>query len=250
MKIKLIHLVLLFTALLMTSCQGLPFLDQNIEIINPSAVIITETREVSNFTKINISAFGKVNLLQGESEFLSITGSDNVVPVIQTRVRAGTLEIQHEKNVNIIQNNKSELTFNITVKDLNNLTISGAADVEMGSLSTSELEISMSGAGQFVLDQLSAESLEVNFSGLGNVEVSGEVMTSTIDISGAGNLKAADLKTQSTDISISGMGNATVWVTEQLTGNISGGGNVSYYGDPQTDFESTGMGQFKSLGSK
>lgn len=251
MRIRSVTFLLLIFALLLSSCQSLPFLDQNTEIIVPSNVIISETREIGHFTKINMSTFGKVSLSQGDRESLVITGSDNVLPIIQTRVRAGTLEIQNEKNVNLINlNNDSNLTFTITVKDLNSVTVSGAADLEMDSLSTSKMAVTMSGAGQFVLDQLVADSLKVIFSGLGNVKVSGEVMTSSIDISGAGNLMAADLKSQSTDISITGMGNATIWVTEQLTGNISGGGSVSYYGNPQTDFENTGIGQFKSLGSK
>jgi hypothetical protein len=39
-------------------------------------------------------------------------------------------------------------------------------------------------------------------------------------------------------------------VTSQLTGNISGGGSVRYYGSPQTNTESAGLGKFESLGNK
>jgi len=39
-----------------------------------------------------------------------------------------------------------------------------------------------------------------------------------------------------------------IQVIDQLTGNISDAGYVSYYGIPQTDLETSGLGQFKSLG--
>jgi len=120
----------------------------------------------------------------------------------------------------------------------------------MDSLSTSRLEVNMSGAGQFVLDQLKADSVNITLSGIGSVELSGQVSQARIDIPGAGSINFGDLQIQTADVTISGVGSATIWVTDQLTGNISGAGNVSYYGDPQTDVEASGIGQFKSLGSK
>jgi hypothetical protein len=69
-------------------------------------------------------------------------------------------------------------------------------------------------------------------------------------LSGAGALEAGNLKCTSADITISGLGGATVWVTDTLTGKISGAGSVSYYGNPQTSFSTSGAGSFKSLGDK
>jgi hypothetical protein len=82
------------------------------------------------------------------------------------------------------------------------------------------------------------------------LDISGNASQATIDISGAGGVNASDLKLQTASINISGLGSATVWVTDQLSGEISGAGSVSYYGSPQTNTSSSGLGQFKSLGSK
>ena len=79
-------------------------------------------------------------------------------------------------------------------------------------------------------------------SGIGNVELAGQVARATITISGAGNVNAADLKCQTVDITIPGLGSATVWVTDQLNGDIKGGGSVSYYGDPKTNTKTSGLG--------
>ena len=141
-------------------------------------------------------------------------------------------------------------TFDITVKDLTALTVSELADVEMEALTTTVLDVTVSGAGKVRLDQLAVKSLNVLVSGLGSVEVAGEAAHATIDISGAGEVRAADLQCQTADVTVPGLGSATLWVTDALSGKISGGGNVSYYGDPQADTETPGLGKFKALGSK
>jgi hypothetical protein len=251
MKTKYLLLPILLTALLTLSCQDISIVELNKDAIKPSNVIITEQRDLSGFSGIDIRTFGKMVLSQGDRESVTISGSDNIVAVIQTSVRDGILVIETDQNINITGvNEKNVLTFTIIVKDLSSLTISGAADVEMDRLTTETLDVTMSGAGQFVLGQLKADSLNTVLSGIGSVEVSGEVSQARIDIPGAGSVNFGDLKIKTVNATISGLGSATIWVTDQLTGNISGAGNVSYYGDPQTITESTGLGQFESLGSK
>ncbi len=252
MKTKLVFLPILLAALLAISCNGLVKIGDGGKTIMPSDVNMTEERAVSGFSGINMSTLGRVLITQGENESLTIEGRDNLVPLIQTEVRDGVLYIDMKEDTSLLlgQNDNELLTFTITLKDLTSLTVSGLADVEMDTLSTSGLSIVMSGAGQFKLDQLTAESVDIDLSGLGNVDISGEVTQETIEISGAGSVNAADLKCQTANVDIPGLGGATVWVTDTLTGNISGGGSVNYYGTPQVDAETSGLGQFEKLGDK
>jgi hypothetical protein len=252
MKTKLIFLPVFLAALLGFSCSNLVQLGSGGKSITPSDVNMTEERVVSGFSSINMSTLGRVLLTQGEGESLIIEGRDNLVPLIKTEVRDGVLHIDMDENVNLLlgKNDNDLLTFTISLKDLTALTVSGLADVEMVSLSTDGLTIDMSGAGQFKLGQLNAESITIKLGGLGNVDISGEVTQETIDISGAGSVNAADLKCQTANVNIPGLGGATVWVTDTLTGNISGGGSVSYYGDPVINTETSGLGKFNALGSK
>lgn len=222
-----------------------------VDLVTPSDTIITEARQVTDFSKINLSTFGRMVITQGEESSLTITGADNLVPLVKTSVDNGVLTIRMDEDIDIRNLDKENtLTYTITVKDLAGLTVSGLGDVEMDALNTNRLTVVMSGAGQVKLGQLTAEALDVTLSGLGNVEAAGEVTELVVEISGAGNLEAGDLKSQTAQVNIPGLGSATVWVTDSLTGEISGGGNVSYYGDPQLSFETTGLGNFKSLGNK
>jgi hypothetical protein len=223
----------------------------NARTITPSNVIITETRDVSGFTSINMGTLGKVILSQGNSESLTISGSDNLVPLVKTTVSNGTLTIQTDENINVTSfNNDNLLTFTIGVKDLSSLTVSGLGDVRMETLSTPKMDLTMSGAGKVQLNQLTADSLNITVSGLGSVDIAGEVSQATINLPGAGTVNAPDLKIKTANVTIPGLGNATLWVTDQLTGTISGAGTISYYGNPQTNVNTTGLGSYKSLGNK
>jgi hypothetical protein len=249
MKTRPFFICLFFVALLLISCNL--FTNEGIKIIIPSDVNISENREVSGFNAIEFSTMGKINIMQGDKESLNISGPDNVVPEIITEVRNATLIIRTNENINFNPlRSDNPLTFTIVVKELTSLTVSGAGGVQVETLSTPRMDINLSGAGMVQQNQVTTDILNINLSGLGGIEISGQATQTTIDISGAGGVNAPDLKTQTANITISGLGDVTIWVTDQLTGNISGGGSVSYYGNPQTNTTTTGVGTFKPLGEK
>ncbi len=249
MKVRIIFVSLVILTLLLSSCTVLS--NFGVKVINPSSNIISENRDVSGFSTIDFSTFGKVNITTGDTESLSISGPDNLIPEITTSVNNGTLLIKNKENFTVSSiNTKDILTFTIVVKSLSALTISGAGDVQVDTLSSPTMDLTMSGAGNVVMSQLTSTNLKVTLSGAGGLEISGSGDQATFDLSGAGSIQAANLKLNSANITISGLGGATLWVTGTLTGTISGAGSVSYYGTPQVNTNTTGLGQFKSLGSK
>lgn len=252
MKTWIVFVPLTLLVALSLACSTLTEYFPGGNAITPSDTIITDQRDVSGFTAIDMATFGKVVITQGDTESLTIAGSDNVVPLVKTTVSNGVLTIEMDEPINLIGVGNAEkvLTFEVAVTDLSSLTVSGLAQVEMGSLSASTLALTMSGAGNVNLGEVAADGIEITVSGLGGVDIAGEVTHASIDITGAGGVNAGDLKCQTADVTISGLGTATVWVTDELTGSISGSGNVRYYGEPTTNTQSTGLGNFESLGSK
>jgi len=249
MKIKIVLSSMIILSILLSSCSLLS--SAGVKVITPSDTIISENREVSGYKAINFSTYGKLNIIQGDKESLNISGPDNLVPEISTSVSNGTLEIKNKENITVTSlSAKNMLTFTIVVKDLTSLLISGAGDVQVETLTTSTMDLTLSGAGKVQMNQLTTDNLKVNLDGAGGLDLSGSATQATIEISGAGSVNASGLKIQNANITISGLGGSTLWVTDQLTGTISGAGSVSYYGSPQTSTNSSGLGQFKSLGNK
>ena len=220
-------------------------------MVKASDTVISETREASGFSAIDMRGIGRIIITQGETESLEIRGSDNIVPLVTTVVRNGVLVIDLKEKILIDDPTPANvITITIGLKDLTSLSVSGIADVQMDGLVTPRLSLDMSGTGQLDLRGLELEDLDLDLSGLGSVKLYGTAASADISLSGAGDIEAGDLELRTAEISLTGLGNATLWVTEHLEGDITGAGNIEYYGDPQTDLVSTGLGKFESLGDK
>jgi hypothetical protein len=244
-------LSLIALSLMLTGCNGFVFHGLSGRSIRASNTLMSETREASGFTGIDMRTVGRVVISQGETESLDLRGPDNVVPLIRTSVRNGVLVIEMENDIFVEDLHDTKvLTITIGVKNLGALDVSGVADVTMDGLAARSLEMDLSGAGRIVFSGLSLESLSLSLSGAGDVELEGEADTAEISLTGAGNVEASGLKLRTADVSLTGLGSAKVWVTDMLTGSITGAGSIEYYGDPQTDLTNTGLGTFKSLGDK
>lgn len=237
-------------ALVLTMACGAINVNPDAKSITPSDNVITETRDVSGFTGVDMRTIGTVTITQGKTDSLVITGSDNLVELVSTRVEDGVLLIEMV-DVNVQSLKKDNiLEFAITVKNLASLTVSGLGTVEMNGLETKSLNLTMSGAGAIVMSGLKLETILMNISGVGGITVAGNADRAEMELSGAGELNAADLAIKTANVNLSGLGTAVLWVTDELTGTISGAGSVRYYGSPRANTNSTGVGVFEALGAK
>ena len=250
MKTLSAFLTTLVLAAFVSGCSFVTSL-KNIRTINASDTLVSEERSVSGFTAIEINTIGKLTLTQGDGESVKVSGPDNVVPLIRTRVSGGKLVIDTEDNVAFTNlNDQKMLTFEITVKDLKAVTVNGLGSVTMDGLKGAELSLTMNGAGAIREQNMSVETLKVEINGLGSVEVSGSAQSMVVEISGAGNVEAENLKVATAKVNVNGLGSATLYVTDRLTGEIGGAGNVNYYGSPELKTNTQGIGRFVSKGSK
>jgi hypothetical protein len=216
--------------------------------VTGSGVQAEESREVSDFTKVSLESFGDMEIVQGSSESLVVIADDNLLPYIKTEVSNGKLIITTERGVAISP--KTTIRYQLQVKNLEEVRISGAGSVQVASLETSGLELVTSGAGSFKVEDLQADQFSGVISGAGSITASGKVDGLNITISGAGSFNGADLESRQAEVRISGLGKATVWVSEILETNISGAGSISYYGSPDVSEHNSGAGIVQKVGDK
>jgi hypothetical protein len=240
------HILFAAIAVLLVSsaCGVVPVLSRTIE---GSGNIITEERNVSGFDRVTLAGFGEVSVEQGETESLTVSTDDNIMPYVRTEVRNNTLILDFDDTgSNRSYNPTDGIKFSLVVKDLNRIDISGAGSFEVNTFETEALLVDLSGAGNLEIYDMTASELVVRQSGAGTVVVSGEVNGQELTHSGVGSYHAADLESETAIIDISGAGSATVWVTESLDIQISGLGNVIYYGNPRITQDISGLGKLVS----
>ena len=248
MKKKIIPLmaIMVVMAMALSSCV-VPFKG----IIRGSGNIISETREVSGFNKVQLDGAGTLTISKGDAESLQIEADDNVLPELTSNVTGNTLVLGIQENwwQRVVIPSQG-INYVLTVTDLSDITINGAADLNLDGFETDTLTIEINGAGKISVTDLTANNFEYVINGTANSQISGEVDDLSVEINGLGNVKAGNLQASSASIELNGLGNGTVWVTDSLSVSISGGGSLSYYGYPTISQNISGAGNIVSLGEK
>jgi hypothetical protein len=163
---------------------------------------------------------------------------------IKTEVKNGTLVLGFTAEVRNKRVRPTQgIKFNLSVREVASLELSGAGDIDAPTLKVDDLEILLSGAGDVSVGSLAAEELVVRLDGAGNVELAGQVLEQDVRINGAGNYRAAELESQRATVIVSGAGDATVWATDTLDVRIPGVGGVEYHGNPRVTHKLSGLGR-------
>jgi hypothetical protein len=218
---------------------------------------ITETRMVSGFNRVHLTAQHKNELIitQGDREGLTIEGPANLVPRLVTTVRHGTLSIGTgggwlDKLSDALTTSLSRphIRYRLDVKELVGLEISAMAWVRAATLRSGEIVIKFGGLGELRIDSLLADRLEVVQAGMGKIELSGHVAQQQVRVCGPARYNAPGLESHSAQVTVQGMGAAVVWATRELAVTIRGPGQVSYYGAPRLATSVAPMGSLVGLG--
>lgn len=178
-------------------------------MIEGNGIIKSEKREVSDFNSLDIRGSYEVEITSQQTTSLEVSGDSNILPLVTTEVRNGTLFI--------FSNN------NFSTKNILKLKIS-ASNIE---------NFSSSGASRIVIANLNNERLDVNANGAGSTEIGGKTKDLYINASGAVNLNAKNLYSDNVNIDLSGASNVAVYAAEELNAKLSGVGNINYYGNPK-----------------
>ncbi|MBI2729293.1 MAG: DUF2807 domain-containing protein [Sphingobacteriales bacterium] len=212
------------------------------KVINGNHDVITETRSIGTFTKIRLSGFANVHLMQGKTEDLKISGESNIISRIRTRVEGDVLIIDTRNQFNF--NTHEPVTIYVATPDIEKISVSGAGDLygENKWELDKGVELHTSGAGK-IKAELNSPEVEVSVSGAGDVMLAGETKDMKADISGAGKIKAENLKSENAEVEVSGAGDANVFASVFLKARVSGAGKINYWGNPQkVDSHESGAG--------
>lgn len=238
---KTYPVILAVLVLLLTGCAS---------SIVGSGRVVTESRPVSDFDALDFSGVGEVTITQGDTESLTIQAEDNLMPLIRTQVKDRTLTIGVANQADLFQFAPTRpIRFNLAVKNLEGIEISGAGHVQSASLKSDRFSIKVNGVGSIVLDRLEANEVDSSVSGAGHLEIGGQVVNQAAQLSGLGNYQARNLNSQAARVTLTGAGNATLAAQDNLDVTITGAGAVHYYGNPRISRHIAGAGIVDRLGN-
>ena len=205
--LKKILTISVLVVLLFSGCMLFP---DTPATVKGSGNVISETREVSGITSIDLQDSAEVNIKFGAMESLVITGEDNIIFLIETNV----------SNHQLIIKTKPLMTYSAT-KPVR-------VDVTVNSLEG----VTVSGSGSLDVAGYSGDSLMMDMSGSGKLSADGSANTVTITLGGSGDVNANKLSAKKATVVLSGSGSVTVFASEELDASLSGSGQIIYRGNP------------------
>lgn len=197
------------------------------ETIYGSGDVITEERNIDDFTGLKVSSGIDVVIRQGKEISLELEADDNLHDVILTEVEGDVLKVYTEKNIRKARSKKVFLVY----EELNSIRISSAGDVVGENiLKTEDLDIDLSSAGDLSLE-VEAENITCDISSSGDARLSGSTRVLDASLSSAGDLHAYELKAEKVDVRCSSAGDARVYASEEFNLRSSSAGSIYYKGD-------------------
>lgn len=164
----------------------------------------------SDFEGIEVNGALNLKIRQGKSHSVQVFGDEKAVEMLDIDENGDRLEINMKKgNYNFTQ----DITLEITLPTLENITLNGASNAEIFEFDIANLEIELNGVSKLSIKG-KAEELKAN-------------------LSGASQLNAFDFRTQNAEIELSGASQAKVFIKEQLKADVSGASKLRYKGNPQ-----------------
>ena len=178
--------------------------------------VTSETRQTDSFSRIEAGAGIHLSVGIGAASPLEVRAQGNILPLIETEVVDGTLQIRSSKSYTTTE--KVEVT-----------------------LATPQLErIALSGGSRGTIDGLAADTFDANLSGGSVLTATGTADALTLNISGGSVAEIDGLTATTIDADLSGGSRADVTATDSVTGSATAGSRISVAGGATTSVDTSG----------
>lgn len=204
-----------------------------------------ETRPVGGFTSLTLRAPIDVTLKAGSIERVTLRGDDNILPLIETRVVDGRLEIGVASNASFTT--RRSLTAVVEFVKMSRVVIASSGNVRADTIKADVLEAVIQGSGDMGIDRVEANTVALSIGGSGDFTAKGRADSVGIVINGSGDAYCDRLEADQVAVSIRGSGDVRVAAARELKVNIDGSGDVRYRGRPKVVKSISGSGDVLPL---
>ena len=219
-----------------------------------SGEVITEKKDFTNFTALDISSAFEVDITQSSTYSVVISADEDLFDYIEVTQTGSTLKIYLSPH-HIFTDftlGKRVLKAEISMASLHELEISGASKGTVtGFKSASPLKLNVSGATSLKLTDIAAGDTDCevsgaskltgnltagyadfNVNGASSMDLSGVANDMELEVSGASRAELEEFRVRNVDVNLSGASETTVYVSETLDIEVSGASRLYFVGNP------------------
>lgn len=227
------------------SLVGLFFLLPGCGQLTGSGNLVSELRDVSDFDAIDVGGITEVVFQQGPSTRVEVTADDNLISLVETKVKSNTLHIRLKKRSSY---SDATIRVRVTAPSLKGVDCSGAATFRtQGTWQRAEgIRIDASGASD-VDAELDAPKVTVKSSGAATVSLRGKTQTTDLDASGSATVRSSGLLAEEAKLDASGAASIHAFGSIRIKANASGAAGIRHTGGGAVESRTSGAGSVSPL---
>lgn len=199
----------------------------------------TRTLDFTHFDQLSVGHGMHVTIRQGEAYTVQATGSPAELERLRVEQKGDLLVFSMETGW--LRRGGSRISLDVTVPLLRRLDLTGGSRANVTMHIGSEPFLAKLSGGASLSGDLTCGDIEVGLSGGSEIELSGSGHRLSVDGSGGSRAKLRNFSSGGVMVELSGGSRAAVYVQGELNASLSGGSEVSYFGDPRLgSIESSG----------
>lgn len=185
--------------------------------------IISETRALSQYSKIISQGTFDVIGKSDASSDLTLTGDSNILKLVETKLTGDTLTLSTSENYST----KNPITIQVSTLHLTAIESNDSGDVNLSGINSMTFGSKLKGSGR--------------------IDLSGTTGGFDVKINGSGELNAQKLISEKAYVEINGSGDVHIHVNQNMYGKINGSGSIAYSGNPRVTEDISGSGSIRKI---
>lgn len=214
-----------------------------------SAADKTETRDLQGFTGIELKGASTLTLRQGDEYSVVVTGDEDIMDQVTTKVRGGTLLLDVDDD-SWFSRSSERVHFEVTMPKIEAIGLMGSGTIKSSKIKSQDLELALMGSGDMLLESVSARDVEVELAGSGDIEINDfTAMTMDTEIMGSGDVEVSgEVAKLGVEVMGSGDFSGDRLAAEYVSAQVMGSGDVRLMSAGKHRFSSMGSGDLEIVG--
>jgi hypothetical protein len=190
-----------------------------------------EAREVGPFTAVEVSGAIEAVVARGDKPGVTVSGDDNIVPLVVTEVRDGRLVVRVKEDVSV--NFRLPLRAQVTAAELTEAVARGASTLKASAVGAGPFEARAEGASKVEVEGLDGGDVTLSAQGASTVSASGTAVRVKVRATGASTVRARGLAAEEAEAEVTGASQAAVRPSKAVRGAVSGASHLDVVGKPE-----------------
>lgn len=221
MKKNILGIAAVTFSLVMTGCEFFT------EVVHGSGDVVTESKLISGFTKVDISDGCNVELKKSDTYSVQIVTDDNIQGYIETYRSNSTLYVGFKRTFYCHPTKFKAIIYS---PEITSIDASGGTDIKIsGFLGDDDGNVDLSG-GSSLSGDFSCDDITISLSGGSECELQGDARDLNLEESGGSKAILSSFITASCNASLSGGSTAHIKTNGVISGSLSGGSVIYYTG--------------------